>query len=96
MSVVKVIFTLIQRVIAHENFSNVSYKEAVMRLNQMEQGDCIIRPSSKGADHLTCSWKIHDGVTGHIDIKEDDKINNYTLGKRLFIANEVCRNRIKI
>ena len=69
---------------------NVSYKEAVMRLNsQMEQGDCIIRPSSKGADHLTCSWKIHDGVTGHIDIKEDDKINNYTLGKRLFIGNEV-------
>ena len=74
---------------------NVSYKEAVMRLNsQMEQGDCIIRPSSKGADHLTCSWKIHDGVTGHIDIKEDDKINNYTLGKRLFIGNEVSIGKI--
>ena len=74
---------------------NVSYKEAVMRLNsQMEQGDCIIRPSSKGADHLTCSWKIHDGVTGHIDIKEDDKINNYTLGKRLFIGNEVSVGKI--
>ena len=74
---------------------NVSYKEAVMRLNsQMEQGDCIIRPSSKGADHLTCSWKIHDGVTGHIDIKEDDKINNYTLGKRLFIGNEVSFGKI--
>jgi transcription elongation factor SPT6 len=60
-----------------------------MRLAQMDQGDCIIRPSSKGPDHLTASWKIHDGVCGHIDIKEDEKINNYTLGKRLYINNEV-------
>ena len=24
----------------------------------MEQGDVIIRPSSKGKDNLSCSWKV--------------------------------------
>ena len=60
----------VKRVIAHPNFRNVSFKEAEKILDGMDQGDCVIRPSSKGADHLTVTWKICDGVCAHIDVRE--------------------------
>ena len=78
-----------QRVIAHENFLNLNYAEAVLKLKQKDQGDCIIRPSSKGTDHLTASWKMHTDIINHVDILERDKPNAYSLGKSLFIDEEV-------
>ena len=54
-----------------------------------EQGDVIIRPSSKGSDHLTATWKVGDGCLSHIDIKEEGKVNPFSLGKSLSIENEV-------
>jgi transcription elongation factor SPT6 len=39
-------------------------------METMEQGDAIFRPSSKGADRLTVTWKLADGVYQHVDIKE--------------------------
>lgn len=37
----------IKRVIAHPNFHNIGYKECEKILTNMDQGECIIRPSSK-------------------------------------------------
>lgn len=37
----------LKRVIVHPSFKNVSFKEAEKALETMEQGDVIIRPSSK-------------------------------------------------
>jgi transcription elongation factor SPT6 len=53
----------------------------------MDQGEVIIRPSSKGDDHLTVTWKVADGICQHID-KEEGKVNAFSLGKLLKINNE--------
>jgi len=54
----------------------------------MEQGDVIFRPSSKGEDHLTVTWKVTDGIYQHIDVKEKGKINAFSLGSSLWIGGE--------
>ena len=57
-------------------------------METMEQGDVIFRPSSKGEDRLTVTWKVAENVYQHIDIKEEGKINSFSLGKSLWIGNE--------
>lgn len=56
--------------------------------SDMDIGDAIIRPSSKGSNHLTISWKINTNCYQHIDILEDKKINEFSIGKRLIIDGE--------
>ncbi|XP_050511669.1 transcription elongation factor SPT6 isoform X2 [Diabrotica virgifera virgifera] len=80
--------TYIKRVIVHPAFHNISYAEAEKCMVNMDQGEVIIRPSSKGADHLTITWKVTDGIYQHIDIKEQGKVNAFSLGKSLWIGNE--------
>lgn len=80
--------TYIKRVIVHPCFHNVSFAEAVKLLNNSDQGDAIIRPSSKGADHLTVTWKVADNVYQHIDIHEKGKVNAFSLGRSLWIGSE--------
>ncbi|KAK7079180.1 Transcription elongation factor SPT6 [Halocaridina rubra] len=77
-----------KRVIAHPAFRNIDYNEAEKVMQQLEQGDVIIRPSSKGNDHLTATWKVTDGICQHIDILEQDKQNDFSLGQKLWIGNE--------
>lgn len=78
----------VKRVIAHPSFNNIGYKECEKILANMDQGEAIIRPSSKGADHLTVSWKIADDIVQHIDIKEEGKENAFSLGSSLWIGGE--------
>ncbi len=80
--------TYIKRVIVHPSFYNIGFKEAERLMQNMEQGDVIIRPSSKGQDRLTVTWKVHDGIYQHIDVKEEGKINAFSLGSSLLIKNE--------
>lgn len=54
----------------------------------MDQGEVIIRPSSKGADHLTITWKVTDKIYQHIDVKEEGKANDFSLGSSLWINGE--------
>ena len=44
---------------------------------------------SQGSDHLTVTWKVDEGIYQHIDIKEQGKENAFSLGKSLWIENEV-------
>ena len=76
-----------KRVISHPSFHNVDFKEAEKIINTLEAGEAIIRPSSKGIDHLTVSWKVTDGIIQHIDVVEHDKQNHFSLGKKLCIGN---------
>lgn len=76
-----------KRVIAHPSFHNIDYNEVDKLLSTMDQGDAVIRPSSKGIDHLTVSWKVTEGVFQHIDVIEQDKQNHFSLGKKLWIGN---------
>ena len=80
--------TYIKRVITHTSFHNISYKEAESMLAKMDMGDCIIRPSSKGNDHLTVTWKVYDNIYQHIDITEKKKSNAFSLGQSLLIGPE--------
>jgi transcription elongation factor SPT6 len=43
----------------------------------------------QGSDHLTVTWKVDEGIYQHIDIKEQGKENAFSLGKSLWIENEV-------
>lgn len=70
------------------NSPRYRYKEAEKLMETMEQGDVIFRPSSKGDDRLTVTWKVAENVYQHIDIKEEGKINSFSLGTSLWIGNE--------
>ena len=78
----------IKRIIVHPSFHNIDFKQAEKMLNNMEQGNAIIRPSSKANDHLTLTWKVHNGIHQHIDIREEGKDNAFSLGHELYINNE--------
>lgn len=80
--------TYIKRVIVHPCFYNISFKEAENMMSTMEQGEVIFRPSSKGADHLTVTWKVADNIYQHIDIREEGKENMFSIGQSLWIGGE--------
>lgn len=80
--------TYIKRVIVHPAFHNISFAEAEKLMQNMDQGEAIVRPSSKGADHLTVTWKVTDKICQHIDVREEGKENTFSLGQSLWIGNE--------
>ncbi|XP_051786507.1 transcription elongation factor SPT6 [Erpetoichthys calabaricus] len=80
--------TYIKRVIAHPSFHNINFKQAEKMMETMDQGDVIIRPSSKGENHLTVTWKVADGIYQHVDVREEGKENAFSLGHTLWINNE--------
>uniref|UniRef100_A0AAR2LXK0 Transcription elongation factor spt6 n=1 Tax=Pygocentrus nattereri TaxID=42514 RepID=A0AAR2LXK0_PYGNA len=80
--------TYIKRVIAHPSFHNINFKQAEKMMETMDQGDVVIRPSSKGENHLTVTWKVADGIYQHVDIREEGKENAFSLGHTLWINNE--------
>ncbi|XP_071770742.1 transcription elongation factor SPT6-like [Centroberyx gerrardi] len=80
--------TYIKRVIAHPSFHNINFKQAEKMMESMDQGDLIIRPSSKGENHLTVTWKVAEGIYQHIDVREEGKENAFSLGHTLWINNE--------
>uniref|UniRef100_A0A8C6KXY1 SPT6 homolog, histone chaperone and transcription elongation factor n=1 Tax=Nothobranchius furzeri TaxID=105023 RepID=A0A8C6KXY1_NOTFU len=78
----------IKRVIAHPNFHNISFSQAEKMMETLDQGDLIIRPSSKGENHLTVTWKVAEGIYQHVDVREEGKENAFSLGHTLWINTE--------
>ncbi|XP_025986196.2 LOW QUALITY PROTEIN: transcription elongation factor SPT6 [Solenopsis invicta] len=78
----------VKRVIIHPAFHNISFAETVKLMQTMKQGEAIVRPSSKGADHLTVTWKVTDDILQHINVREEGKENAFSLGQSLWIGNE--------
>jgi transcription elongation factor SPT6 len=74
------------RVIKHPLFRAFNAAQAEEYLGSQNPGDVVIRPSSKGVDHLAVTWKVADGIFQHIDVLEMDKENEFALGKTLKIA----------
>ena len=75
-----------QRVVKHPLFRSFNSKQAEEYLGPQARGDCVIRPSSKGLDHLTVTWKVADNCFQHIDVLELDKENEFTVGRLLRIG----------
>ncbi|XP_016923159.2 transcription elongation factor SPT6 [Drosophila suzukii] len=80
--------TYARRAIAHPSFFNKSYAEVVAMLAGADQGEVALRPSSKSKDHLTATWKVADDIFQHIDVREEGKENEYSLGRSLWIGTE--------
>lgn len=77
-----------KRVIVHPSFKNIGFKDAEKLMASMDQGDVIVRPSSKGTDHLTVMWKVGDGIYQNVDVREEGKENAFSLGQSLWIGEE--------
>jgi len=55
-----------RRVIKHPNFHNFNTAQAETYLEKQQRGDVVIRPSSKGNDHLAVTWKVEEKLYQHI------------------------------
>lgn len=75
------------RIIRHPDFHNFKAGQAEEALTSMPRGAAIVRPSSKGDDHLAITWKVDEGVFQHIDVLELDKENEHEIGRILRIGN---------
>jgi transcription elongation factor SPT6 len=80
-----------QRVIKHPLFKPFNTIQSIEALRNQPRGECIIRPSSKGPDHLAVTWKIANDVYQHIDVVELDKENEFSVGRKLTISSGSSR-----
>ena len=78
----------IKRVLVHPKFKNISYTDSLPLLAKINIGDCLIRPSSRGNNRLTLSWKIDENIFQHIDVIEKNKPHPYSIGRSLWINSE--------
>ncbi|PYI00394.1 transcription elongation factor SPT6 [Aspergillus sclerotiicarbonarius CBS 121057] len=74
------------RVIKHPMFRPFNSTQAEEFLGSQSRGDVVIRPSSKGPDHLAVTWKVADGIFQHIDVLELDKENEFSVGRTLKVG----------
>lgn len=75
-----------QRVVKHPLFKPFNSTQAEEFLGSQGRGDLVIRPSSKGLDHLAVTWKVSDNIYQHIDVLELDKTNQLSGGTTLKIG----------
>lgn len=80
----------ISRQIDFQHFKNVSKEDAEQLLIKEEIGSIIIRPSKKGLDYLSLSWKMasEPDIIVHFLITEKEKPNQYALGRKLVIGRD--------
>jgi transcription elongation factor SPT6 len=57
-----------RRIIKHPNFHNFNASQAEAYLEKQQRGDVVIRPSSKGINHLAVTWKVDERLFQHIGI----------------------------
>lgn len=59
------------RFIQHPLYHNFNCKQAEEFLAPQSLGDCVIRPSSKGKNFLTITWKVANNLFQHILVKNN-------------------------
>lgn len=77
-----------QRVIKHPLFKPFNSTQAEEYLGGQAPGEVVIRPSSKGNDHLAITWKVADGVYQHIDVLELHKETEFSVGRTLRVGGK--------
>lgn len=78
----------VPRVVNHPRFKNIALTTACTLLEDKDIGECLFRPSSRGQDHLTCTWKFYTNVFAHLDIIEEGKPATNMLGTKFKIGDE--------
>lgn len=74
------------RVVNHPLFFSFNGAQAEEYLGSKEVGDAVIRPSSKGFDHLAVTWKVGENSFQHLDVLEMNKASEYSVGKQLRVG----------
>ena len=54
------------RSITHPFFKNVDFKGAEEYLSRRPRGEIVVRPSTKGNDHISITWKVENDIYQHI------------------------------
>jgi transcription elongation factor SPT6 len=81
-----------KRKIQHQRFQNISSNTAVNYLKKEDNGEFYFRPSSRGDNHLTLTWKFYETNIVHIDIVESEKAIGANIGAKLTISDETYEN----
>ena len=82
----------LHRNIKYPAFMNISRDEALKKLKASKGcGQLIFRPSSRGLNYLSMTWKMADNPDIFVNyvIQEKDKPNPYAVGQKLIIDKEV-------
>lgn len=58
------------RNVQHPLFHNFNHKQAEEFLAPQSIGDCVIRPSSRGFNYLTVTWKVANNLFQHLSVEE--------------------------
>ncbi|CAG8566784.1 20142_t:CDS:10, partial [Dentiscutata erythropus] len=74
------------RVIPHPMFKPFTFAEAQDYLRDKQPGSLVIRPSSKGLNYISITWKLYDNIYQHIDVIEEDK-TGAVIGRKLLVEN---------
>ena len=61
-----------KRSLDHPRFKNIDSKAALSLLKNADCGEYYFRPSSRGSNHLTCTWKFFENIIVHLDIIEEE------------------------
>ncbi|PSK58658.1 hypothetical protein B9Z65_6673 [Elsinoe australis] len=77
-----------QRVIKHPLYRPFNAAQAQEYLGTQNRGDVVVRPSSKGLDHLAVTWKVADNIYQHVDVLELDKENEFSVGRTLKVGGK--------
>ncbi|KAH8833649.1 transcription elongation factor Spt6 [Flagelloscypha sp. PMI_526] len=78
-----------RRIIKHPHFHNFNSLQAENFLIDQQRGDLVIRPSSKGLNHLAITWKVDDGLFQHIDVTEPNADpTGQTVGNQLIVDSK--------
>lgn len=81
-----------RRACTHPAFRNASNDEITRELlngGARSVGSVLIRPSSKKADSLAVHWVVRPGAIKVIEVVEEDKDNDASIGNTLKIKDEV-------
>ena len=78
----------VPRRVNHPKYKNIGFETACSFLHTKEIGDLVFRPSSRGQDRLTCTWKFYDGIYAHLDIQELGKPAQNMLGTQFLIRED--------
>jgi transcription elongation factor SPT6 len=77
-----------RRACAHPAFRNASHNEVERELKEAGDtmvGEALIRPSNKSVDSLAIHWMVRPGCVKVIEVLEEDKDTEASIGNRLII-----------
>ncbi|KAJ3397930.1 Transcription elongation factor spt6 [Lobulomyces angularis] len=74
------------RKVNHPDFYNIDYRKAEEMMKDKPVGFYILRPSTKGINHLSVTWKVLDGICQHVDIVdfEENGVKGFMVNDQKF------------